>query len=389
VLDKGQLKKDLLLQLLDRFRIEADAKFETGVEIARAFAHQGPNPFLGEKQPPIRHPYNFINKPIDFCPDSAKAIQVGKLEMVSTGTFSFRHVDFGEFVPTQIKTTELMYTMLPNEVMWASLMGEKQDQLDETQFAQVTVSFCWREINYLKYVESESTVDLHVRMVLEAHMDYQKPGEAEIKDVIVSRATYDQKYTSPRNDMYTFWNPTTGYCRLYVRLWLGEGLCATGGYFEKKWEAGYKILTDKKNIEFAQYPKMTEFKNYFTDFEKRNQERAREQFNAKFNGPEGMTARRTLFLAIYMGIDPTSVTAEDLLSLLSSDSGLPDLKAITELGLRGSVRLADLEKLLKDRLTIVSDKINALAAVPDLAPRTEEIEAALARLERLKSRIRR
>ena len=79
VLDKGQLKKDLLLRLLEQSRIEAEAKFETGVQTARAFAHQGPNPFLGEKQTPIPHSYNFINKPIDFCPNSAKAIQVGQL----------------------------------------------------------------------------------------------------------------------------------------------------------------------------------------------------------------------------------------------------------------------------------------------------------------------
>ena len=99
-----------------------------------------------------------------------------------------------------------------------------------------------------------------------------------------------------------------------------------------------------------------------------------------------MTARRALFLAIYMGIDPTSVTDEDLLRLLSSDSGLPDLKAIAELGLKGSIKLADLDELLKERVKIVSGKIGALAAVPDLAPRTEEIEAALARLEALKAR---
>jgi hypothetical protein len=384
VLNEGQLKKDLLRKLLDQSRIEAEAKFETGAEIARAFAHQGPNPFLGEKQPPIQHSYNFINKPIDFCPDSAKAIQVGQPPTLVSSSMG-RGFNFGEFVPTQIKTTELMYAMLPNEVMWASLMGEKQDQLDESQFAQVTVSFCWREINYLKYVESASTVNLHVRMVLEARLDYQKPGEAKIKDVVISRATYDQEHTFPRNDEYPFWNPDAGYCRLYVRLW-AEGLCTSGSSFQKQWEAGYKILNDKNNIRFVQNPKMTEFENYWTDFEKRNQERAFEQFNGKFDGPERMTARRTLFLAIYMGIVPNSVTAEDLLCLLSSDSGLPDLKVIAELGLRGSVRLADLRPLLKERLAIISGKIGALAAVPDLAPRTEEIEAALARLESLKAR---
>jgi hypothetical protein len=211
VLEKGRLKQDLLLHLLEQYRFEAEAAFDTGLDIARAFSHQGPNPFLGGKQPPIEHPYNFINKPIGFCPDSAKAIQVGKPQLVENGIYPFRRNNFGEFVPTQIKTTPLMYNMLPNEVMWASIMGEKQDQRDESQFALVKVSACWKEISYVKYVETGSTVDLHVRMVLEARLDYRKPGVEEIKDVVISRATYDQKHTFPRHDYYAFWNPNIGF----------------------------------------------------------------------------------------------------------------------------------------------------------------------------------
>ena len=36
-----------------------------------------------------------------------------------------------------------------------------------------------------------------------------------------------------------------------------------GASYKKQWEAGYKILNDKKNIEFVQSPKMTEFENYW------------------------------------------------------------------------------------------------------------------------------
>jgi hypothetical protein len=378
VLDKGRLKQDLLLQLLEQYRFEAEAAFDTGLDIARAFSHQGPNPFLGGKQPPIEHRYNFINEPIGFCPDSAKAIQLTRQRGVGGWDNNF-----GEFVRTQIKTTPLIYNMLPNEVMWASIMGEKQDQRDESQFALVKVSTCWKEINYLKYVETRSTVNLHVRMVLEARLDYRKPGEAEIKDVVISRATYDQEHTFPRHDNYPFRDQNRGSCRLYVRLWAGEGLCTSGAYFQKQWEAGEKILNDKKNIEFVQDPKITAFKKYFDDFGKKNQARALEQFRANYKGPESVTARRTLFLALYMGLDP--LAAEDLLSLLSSDSGMPNYRTLQELGLRGSIRRADFSKLLEQRLAIARAKIESLATVPSLAPRTEEIEAVLTRLERLKS----
>jgi hypothetical protein len=89
-----------------------------------------------------------------------------------------------------------------------------------------------------------------------------------------------------------------------------------------------------------------------------------------------------LFLVIYMGLDPAA--SEDLLSLVSSNSGLPNYRTLEELGLRGSIPRADFIKLLEQRLAIARAKIDALAAVPSLAPRTEEIEAVLARLERLK-----
>jgi hypothetical protein len=138
-----------------------------------------------------------------------------------------------------------------------------------------------------------------------------------------------------------------------------------------------------KNIELVQDPKITAFKKYFDDYGKRNQTRALEQFQSNYKSPENVTARRTLFLAIYMGLDP--VAAEDLLSFLCSDSALPNYRTLQELGLRGSIRRAEFSKLLEQRLAIARGKIEALATVPSLAPRTEEIEAVLARLERLKS----
>ena len=270
--------------------------------------------------------------------------------------------------------------MLPSDIIWYSIMSERQDLRSENQFAKVEVTLCWREIRIEEFFLSNVECHFRIKLVLDFLLSYQRFGRPWVRNIVVSRATLNEEQKGLTGDV----GFRESECALFHRYWYGPALCPVGGTTLHIWEPLSRNL-ERFHVEHPISDELTEFRNYFKDFEARLAVRAQDKFDQRFPiGGDEMDEKRVLFLTVLLGLSPDSPSVRDFLEWLSSDSGLPNRRTIAEAGLKS--RPGDGERIreaLQARVAIARAKIERMAQDPTLSARIWEYAKVLRQLEKL------
>jgi hypothetical protein len=395
LLNDSSLKTDVLLDLLNLYRQEAIRKIRDGARIAKNNSQRGPNPFVGfdSKALPEGAKYSFAADPIDFCrgadqkvssPESKADLREGALYGLGMAPYQFRKVvEFVQKFDKKWFRGENIIPILSPSLLWISILGEKHNVTDSTDFGRIQVVPCWRSIAFTKFSESKNwdgrPLDVELKMELEIHLLY-KAYRKNDSDILFSKYLFQSNIFNKAYPIDI--NPYTRgeECHPINSIWNDKKFCTDKSVTQPLWTP---VAQDPKPYFTSQpvpsTPELEEFKTHLQVFEQSLQAEALENLDRAHPATASLPSLRALKLAVLLGLNSKQPQVNDFVAWLSTDAGLPDENRFA---FEGMVN-ADPEliiQLLDQRINIAKEKIMAIREAHDLSPRTEEIDDLLRRL---------
>ncbi|MGY8682669.1 hypothetical protein Q2941_33555 [Bradyrhizobium sp. UFLA05-153] len=381
--DEFTLNARVLKNLRNQYRTAAALWIDNGRKIASKQAMQGPNPFLKGSEPFMDHSLRALAIPmeVDMCPDVTD-----KKVILGAGAKDLWQAEAdkqnSEFKKSWVKLGKELLSApnaIPNDIRWALKMGEQHDLTSDLQFANVKIKPCFHKIELMSFWRKNDNMKFHLRIELEVHLTYQRFGEKDPREVLITRGLLDD--TRDLN-----WFPTyhTSNCGFFLRYWNEVCPCTAGGVGAKIWDSIASTFASRFTFEVVDNKDLTEFRKYFNDFESRLEASAAEDFKGTFGkAPKGeLDEKRMLTLPVVLGLDGSNENVQNYLSLITTDSGLPSKETVTDLAMKG-VRRETIMDEIDDRLAIVDTMIELLGKDKTLLPNIEPYQSVLNELRAL------
>lgn len=375
-----ELKKNVLIGLLERYAEEARGAIAAGHEIARTSSAMGPSPFNESQDLPQNVEYSFFRHGIKFCEGSPGAIEAGSSNLGETGIGTASKEAFKAFDPDWFQMDKNFLPLVPRRALWATIMGGKRNLSDVADFGHVTVAPCWRKILFPYFIARDHYgIEIELQMELEIHVILERFKEQPV-DAVVARYRYESPHI--RDSFVASFD--SGGCSPLYRLWTASSFCAHGSNRDI-WKAaigGINLVENFKSITVDPSPALVAFNEHFDRFESDRRRDAWRKLNIDYPRGAETGSRRALILALNLGLDPKQPHVEDLIEWLVTDAGLPDLHQLAESGMVAADPRIPLG-LLEQRLGLARGKIERLEADKDLSPRIQEYSEVLANLRAL------
>lgn len=334
-----------------------------------------PNPFLGAKQIPFDTNHSFFGKPIDWCPKAPnKAIthaeRIGETQVFSTFNKNFFIAD-----------KELL-KLLPEDVVWASIMGKEKVLTSDDQFPNVSISACWNKIHYPSIVWVSSLTKVRIQMELDFVVHYTRKGLQQL-DFTVARGMLDQVRSKGNGDILN----QASFCKFPNLFWNGTTFCTSQSVNSGTWEPVAKNILENFDKNIIQSPEYTAFQEDMQKYFANQQREANRDFKAKFPADEAnqesFSSKRALFFAVLLGLGSSNGSTQDFLNWINFS--IPDKREIAHFGLVG-VSEQTVKILLANRIAVAKEKLKALANDPNVSLGNPEYAETLAKLVQLQQR---
>ncbi len=367
------LKRDLLENILELYRVEAEEALDLGYQLQREATANGPNTSIGSDAPAIMdNNYAFFTAPearvIDFCEGAPRDVNVGTFDLTKNkwgwalnAAEPWKKEYLQGFSKEWFAWDPSFLPLIPNAVLWAS----------RTNFANTRVIPCFRSVEIPSYVFNKAGLEYQVRITIEFQVHSTITGA---ESFVVGRSVLDTglqtlpgvkivaKPGSPQIFLNSFWN-------------------APASDWEPVWrntnQSFVKIEANESN------PAFEIFKNAFDAEISKNRADKSVELETILSNRFQVSKYRTLTLIASLGMDSDNAKAREFLTWLSDEDALPSPIGLARVAFGTAMTTTQLKELIQPRIELGKQMIASLSSARGLRPRTSEVEDLVGQLDRL------
>lgn len=379
-----RLKAPQLNKLLDKYKEEMEVAVENSISHSDTIAGRGPRPtiFGGEQENLIDDKYDFIGKPVDFCPGVERKVTWENISYWRTSRKDVQHQEkltenamlramLSPPGPQFFKVDSSFLKLLPTKAVWASRAGYKNIKITPC-FAAMSVPLL-----FAGHEKGKIMFRVHFAFTMEFYMTLGEAQNASAP-ILIRQIQSERKIEIPG---YIFsHHPKYPFSMIY-NIWDGQHMYANGGDFS--WESIKNHATKYfKVVELTPDPEYVKFEKSYDAYLANQRVKAR---NALVNQLENtkVTADRLLSLIATLGLDPTNSHASEFASWLISAEGLPTPREIALMQMDLGQPKDSILNTVENKIQEARKRIDALANEKSLRPRTVEYGKVLEGLNRL------
>jgi len=387
-----RLKATLMNKLLDKYKDEMEVAVENSISHSDTIASRGPRPTIygGNQETLIDEKYDFIGKPVDFCPGVERKVTWENISYWRSHPSAFKNPN-NRTSPEQEKQIEnamlramlsppgpqffkvdpSFLELLPRKAVWASRAGYKN--------MKITPCFAAMSVPKLFAGYEKGKIMFRVSFVFTMEF-YMTLGEAQniSKPVLIRQIQAERNIEIPG---YTFrHHPKYPFSMIY-NIWDGQHMYANGGDFN--WES-IKNHAGKyfKVVDLTPDQEYVKFEKSYDAYLANQRTKARSALIQQLDNTK-VSADRLLALIATLGLDPTNSHASEFMSWLISVEGLPTPREVALLQMDLGQPKDSILKTIEDKVQEARNRIDALSSEKSLRPRTVEYGKVLEGLNKL------